>query len=694
MPNLIKRLLDGAAAGHAKSFPFGGGAGSAGGGGAYDLSAIRRDRLYMQSNPGSARNWQNVVGERHLCSVVGVCLNWYIGTIQSAPSYVAQKNGKTADDKVAIDRHPMEMLIRRPNDFYSGSLLWAGTLLDYRTRGNAYWFKVRSGYGKVVNLWWIPAMLVEPVWRNEPGAPFIDGYKYKVPGREDKIIPTEDVIHFKHGLHPGTMGRMGLDPLAPVLRSIGAVNAAENFEASLLMNNATPSLLITPDPSLFRGETAVVDRAALTAMTNPATVKAAIIDKTSGDNVGKPLVWDVPFIIQKLGFSPEELALDKLQAVPIDVVCAAMSLDPMVVGLPSERQTFSNFKEAVQSAWENSVMPMHASFGETLDVQLLPDFDAKDNQSTEWDYSGVPALQEDKNALWTTALEAWKGNGIDRSTYKKMIGQTPKPEDEGLYYADIAPAGSGGFDQGAVGPDGKPLPPVSADSPGKPSGARPATKSSDGGNWVTLANGVHIDLDNPPAGFTGSHMVPAKEIPDKQTRSEIAKASAYTVGADIQRYAEETNEPILAKAVGGVSLRDNEPVDVMVVKGGIVEHGVEMKTMVNNKSGQISMKKEAIARKAAWMAEHKAPLHTVVFDDQKVFNADGPGKHDESKRTIYYRRGFGAFSVSAMHVVPDLASLSELMSMEDKDLPKAAQPPKTYVPPPPRESKSWASTYR
>lgn len=710
MPNPFKRFLEVAAGGYAKSFPFNGG--SAGGGGlagatAYDLNFLNRDRVFWSPTPGSGRNWQAVVGERHLCSVVGICLNWYIGTIQTAPIQMNQGKGK---NKKPIDQHPMAELIRRPNPYYSGSLLWAGTVLDYRTRGNAYWFKVRDKLGRVVQLWWIPSILVRPRWSGNKGAEFIDGYVYTV-GRDQTPIAMEDVIHFKHGLDYGSMGRLGLDPLAPVLRSIGAVNSAENFTANLLLNNATPGMLIVPDPALFR-ENAIVDQNVFTTSMDSVVLKQKIKSLTSGDNVGDPLVLDIPWVLQKMGFSPEELALDKLQSVPIDVVCAAMELDPMVVGLPSDRETYSNKKESLQSAWENSVMPMHASWGETLDLRLLPDFETRSDISTEWDYSGVPALQEDQDNRHSRVRSDFQANMIDLWTAKRETDRDPEERDKGIYFWMLPKISDNAAITGALLPDAmrEEFQQAEADqaaqqdaqeqqrvaamaSPTRQIGAaKNSSLKSDDGDWITLPNGAHINLDDPPAGFTGGHVVSAKEVPDKATRSAIAKASAYTVGAEIQRYAEETNEPILAKAVGGTSLRDNEPVDVMVVKGGIVAHGVEMKTMVSNKSGQISMKKEAVARKAAWMAEHNAPFHTVVFDDQNVFNADGPGKHDESKRTIYYRRGFGAFSVSAMHQVPDLATLSELMNTEDEKLPKAAQPPKSYMPPTPKEAKRWAFT--
>lgn len=178
----------------------------------------------------------------------------------------------------------------------------------------------------------------------------------------------------------------------------------------------------------------------------------------------------------------------------------------------------------------------------------------------------------------------------------------------------------------------------------------------------------------PPAAKDAAAGKPRTAPPADSEKSARAKAAHHMVDSKIQRYAEEHNEPKFAKAVGGLSFKDNEPVDVVVGSGGVVKHGVELKTMVSNKAGKITMKRSAMERKAAWEKANKATYHTVVLDDSKVFNAKGEGKHDESKRVMYYRRGFGSFRVATMHPVKDHAELKKLMNAPAHELPAAAQP--------------------
>lgn len=163
-----------------------------------------------------------------------------------------------------------------------------------------------------------------------------------------------------------------------------------------------------------------------------------------------------------------------------------------------------------------------------------------------------------------------------------------------------------------------------------------------------------------------------EQSPSPKTKSEIAKASAKRVDSEIQRYAEDVNEAYLAEKLGGTPLPDNEPPDVVAEIDG-KKHGIEVKTMVDNSARKITCKSDAQARKRTWERKNKGTFHTVVIDDHLVFNAKGPGKHDLSKRELWYRRGSGSFRVDGMAKVRDYDHLKELITMDKRKLPKGAK---------------------
>lgn len=218
-------------------------------------------------------------------------------------------------------------------------------------------------------------------------------------------------------------------------------------------------------------------------------------------------------------------------------------------------------------------------------------------------------------------------------------------------------------------------------------------------------------------GSKGGGEFANKAVQEKARAERVARAKAthVVVNKVTQRYAEEKNEAMVAKALGGVSLPGTEPVDVMIpadpanrehwqktadahraaidayhaggrrgtfpVAGtivGAVLHGLEVKTIVLSKKAdkdlQLSMKADARARKAAWQRKNKQDMHTLAIDDRKVFNAHGPGQHDESKRVIYYARGFGNFRLASMHrITGGWKEVGKLMGTSYRLLPEAAR---------------------
>lgn len=220
-----------------------------------------------------------------------------------------------------------------------------------------------------------------------------------------------------------------------------------------------------------------------------------------------------------------------------------------------------------------------------------------------------------------------------------------------------------------------------------------AKASKGGGHWVTINGGpVFIGGDGQRHYGAAAHEAAAKEgathlggagggsesVKEEQPSAiaERAKASHKVVDAEVQRYSEEHNEPRIAKALKGVSFPDSEPVDIVIAgKSGRVEHGIELKTITPlNDRGRIDMNAYSQVRKVNWERANKSTFHTVVVDDRKVFNAHGPGKHDESQRQFFYRRGVaGSARINAMHSVKTLDEVKALMSTPESKLPKGAQ---------------------
>ena len=201
---------------------------------------------------------------------------------------------------------------------------------------------------------------------------------------------------------------------------------------------------------------------------------------------------------------------------------------------------------------------------------------------------------------------------------------------------------------------------------------------SDGGQFVGKGGGSGSKKKEKPdkgkAASTSKLASPTKPtIPEQQPSEKAARAKLAhkLVNKDIQRYAEEYNEPRFAKVVGGVSHPDSEPMDVTAKNGDLVE----IKTLVDNSNSKITMDSYSQVRKIVKESETGKTFHTVVSDDQKIYNAGGEGKHgDDSKRRYFYRRGVaGSARIGSLHECKDEAELLKLMKMPEDKLPAAAQ---------------------
>jgi len=122
----------------------------------------------------------------------------------------------------------------------------------------------------------------------------------------------------------------------------------------------------------------------------------------------------------------------------------------------------------------------------------------------------------------------------------------------------------------------------------------------------------------------------------------------------------EAAEKELARKLKGKKSGDNKEVDV-TVRIGRVDHGIELKTMLDNGNDKITMHPESRRRKEKWGRKRGRRLHTVVIDDRDVFDG-GKNKDQYSGHRLYYKGGVGAFRLGKMRKVKSFAELRRILS--------------------------------
>lgn len=340
-------------------------------------------------------------------------------TFPEAPIRVNER--QTDGTLQPLSDHAMTALINRPNPYYSGELLWMATAAEFSAGGNAYWLKVRSARGRVVELWWMPASLIEPKWP-EDGRTFISHYEYKPGGRTETIDPA-DVIHFRFGFDPKNV-RKGLSPIASALREVYSDDEAANFSGALLRNLGVPGVIITADSNTSIDETTA------------DTVKQSFKDKFGGDKRGEPMVLSGGGKVSIVSFSPEQMDLKSLRRLPEERISAVLGFPAVVAGLGAglDRSTYNNMAEAREDAYEANIMPTKRLMAAELKAQLLPEFVGEDTNQfvIDYDYSMVRVLQDDQDKLAARVDRLVRGGWVTVGAAKRMIGQPATDADD--YY--------------------------------------------------------------------------------------------------------------------------------------------------------------------------------------------------------------------------------------------------------------------
>jgi HK97 family phage portal protein len=375
------------------------------GGGAYSWWDSRLGRTTV--------NYAAEVGDGSGNAAVQACLKWMGRTFLEAPPRLQRYQ---RDEKLAPEpRHALTRLLRRPNPHYTGRALWKATINDRKVDGNAYWYKLRSRAGLVVELWWLPTWMVQPM-RREGSGELVTHYEYVVEGRRYELR-REDVVHFRGDPDPRNPMK-GLGEIRSLLREIFTDDEAANYTASLLRNMGVTGPIIrpkTPEDVLTREQA--------------DAIKGQFQANFTGDNRGMPLVGLVPMDVDQVGYNPEQMQLRELRRLPEERIAAVLGVPPILAGLGAglERATYANYAEAREAGFEGAILPMQGDFAEEIMLQLVPDFDDPEAVEFDFDISGVRVLQEDEDSLATRLATLVGGGIITVDEARQEVGDQPLP---------------------------------------------------------------------------------------------------------------------------------------------------------------------------------------------------------------------------------------------------------------------------
>lgn len=401
-----------------KALPFPGwGGGSGGWGSAYPTATGMRFPIY-RGLPGE-RDWSQIVGDGSGNSIVQACVLWICRNFPQAPMVVLQEDELGVQTK--IRGHALPKLWKRPNPFYSGTILWYGVLASYIISGNGYVIKRRNVSGRPAELWYVPHFMMTPRWFRQDS--YIDYYEMTVNGVRYPV-PVEDVYHLRYGIDPQNI-RLGLSPLMTLLKELGVDQEASAFTATILHNLGVPGVVITPDKD---------QRQDLDEPKREA-IKSLFKQKFGGENRGDPIVLSRAANVIQFGFSPDELDLGGIRDIPEERVTAVLGLPASVVGFQQQNSKVGATRaEERDQAFENCIVPTHGLAADELTTQALPEFATSEDdlefQEVAFDLSKLRVFQDAQGKLAERQATLAKAGIAMRAEARAAVGLPVGPEDK------------------------------------------------------------------------------------------------------------------------------------------------------------------------------------------------------------------------------------------------------------------------
>jgi HK97 family phage portal protein len=147
----------------------------------------------------------------------------------------------------------------------------------------------------------------------------------------------------------------------------------------------------------------------------------------------EPAILDSEASYQKIGLDFREMGFEILDARNEARICMTLDIPPIMVGakVGLDAGTYSNYAQARTSWWQDSLLPLYKHILDEISSDLLPDFGQ--DIYCEWDFSSVPALQEDVNGRWNRATNAFRAGAITRNEFYEEVGLAMRGPEADIY---------------------------------------------------------------------------------------------------------------------------------------------------------------------------------------------------------------------------------------------------------------------
>lgn len=389
------------------------------------------DRTWLPTQPGSAHNYREDAGDLLQNSVVAAGVSAVGQALGEAPPMLEERQG---DNWVKVTDHPAIHKLNNPNGYYTMNHLWIAQAGSEITNGEGFWRITMNSQNEPAEIWWERPDMVRII--GDKGA-FIDGYELMVNGipypveaaiNFKKTRATDYMIHFRAALNHYNP-RTGWSPLQAGYRQVVGDNAATTYHTSLMRNVTAVGLLVTLRSQLENGQNITPDQF--------DAIKTKINQAAKGEGAGSTVAINLPLDVNRLGLTPDEMAIDRLISYYEYRIASLIGVDVMVLGLGSgtQQKTYANFAEAISDFQERRIVPTKNRQAEELRIQYLPLWGLDpEKYRIVWDYSKVPVMQENEDEKHNRVRADWVSGVPDLYQTATLLGYEADESMKGVRY--------------------------------------------------------------------------------------------------------------------------------------------------------------------------------------------------------------------------------------------------------------------
>jgi HK97 family phage portal protein len=295
-------------------------------------------------------------------------------------------------NKRELESHPLLDLLAKPNPIQGGAAFTEAVIAYLKLTGNSYINEVKPTPNKPPSELWCVRPDYMKIVVGKDGYPA--AYIFEVGGQKiiwpvDPIKLKSDILHIKT-FHPNN-DWYGMSPLEAAILSLDQNNAGNKWNLAMLQNSATPSGVLQTKQTDSNQSGWLTDE-------QFGRLKQELDDNYAGyRNTGRPLLLEGGLTWQQTGLSQKDMDFIKGKEMSALDICNIYGVPGEMLGLG--QKTYSNYQEARQSFYEDTILPTMDMYRDELNRQLCPLFG--NDLTLEYDEGDIEALSPKRTAKMT-----------------------------------------------------------------------------------------------------------------------------------------------------------------------------------------------------------------------------------------------------------------------------------------------------